>query len=312
MNQVYDPCEVLPAEMFTYILLWLKDKDILSCALVNQAWRNASVSKEVWQELCDVLWRDKVYVPQKIRELKATDPQTAYKNSIEDSKRSVITEEELCGFDWYFRFKEDEGAWYADSDPWINGRAPSHHKYHTDGKIEITGEFSGAAPNDRTWSWLEDEEVEQGTWIQISHYPAYKVSRMSNWGWIHQSELAVLFSFNIPPKGTVSEYEDINLPSIPSIGSTWRGRSIRIINNDLPQSILNFLSQYIGGDIQVHMNRDLGYEYDEEDDDEYEDQYLMSIEEDEEDNTDDDHDIEEHTQDDGDQDIIQDDNTDNQ
>ncbi|PRP79899.1 hypothetical protein PROFUN_12388 [Planoprotostelium fungivorum] len=249
MNNTLDPSEALPAEVFVHILTWLKEKDIRSCSQVNTIWRSATTEHAIWQNLCDQLWDDKVYVPKEYREMRMTDPYNAYKESIKDSTRDTITEEELLEFEWFFRFKEDPGAWYSDGDPWIQGRTPSMHKYQKGGGIRIEGDFSGAAPNRRKWRWLEDEELERGSWVQICHYPSYKIFRTSNWGWMQQSELAILLSFPMPLRGACEgeEYEDDNLPPIPEL-PRFRNHPLGLFssNEQLPDTLINFLLQHVG------------------------------------------------------------------
>ncbi|PRP84998.1 hypothetical protein PROFUN_07286 [Planoprotostelium fungivorum] len=239
---INDPCNILPPEMFDIVLGYLDESDIRTCSMVNSSWRSAAESIHIWQEQCDRLWIDKVYVPQKYLDMKWTDPKEAYFQSIKDSKRDVITQEELLGFDWQFRFKESPGAWYSESDPWFHGRAPSTHKYQDGGAIKISGEYSGFAPEQRRWRWMDDiSGDDRGGWIQICHYPAYKVFRTNNWGWMQQSELALLVSFPLPPRGACKELEDEALPEVPD--RLWarlpRGRSHR--SSTVSHSLIRFL-----------------------------------------------------------------------
>jgi len=244
-----DPCDSLPAEMFAGILECLTQEDLMSCSLVSSSWRAASFNDNIWSGLCDKLWHDKVYVPESIVAMKKIDPREAYFRSIKDSTRDTITEEELLSFDWEFRFKEHRGAWYADADPWHHGRAPSHHKYMKDGMVKITGEYSGYAPDRRRWRWMDNAtDRDKGSWVQICHYPSYKVFRTKNWGWMQQSDLALLVSFPMPSKGVSEELEDNNLPQIPDRYNWGRGgmHFDASEENPLTLSLLHLLLRRVG------------------------------------------------------------------
>lgn len=270
MADTSDLCESLPLEMLRSIIRFLDAEDLNQCKLLNSSWREAATTPYIWQELCEQLWKDKVYVPQKFRDMLHSDPTTAYYESKRDSTRDVITTEELLSFDWWFRFKEIPGAWYSDRDPWMNGRQPSLHKYQKDGVIKIKGEFSGAAPDRRYWQWLEEDNVKEGSWIQICQYPSYKVHRTANWGWMQQSELALLINWPIPPKGTCPELEDANLPKLPPSEDSYIYRNFNVggINNaqhPLIQLLLQRLGHVHAGGFIFNM---MGMDDDDEDEDE--------------------------------------------
>jgi hypothetical protein len=68
-----------------------------------------------------MLWSDKVYVPERFVQ-KVDGSKHAYWNSIKDSTRTSITEEELCSFVWSFRFKESAGQYWLEDDPWWHNK----------------------------------------------------------------------------------------------------------------------------------------------------------------------------------------------
>ena len=95
---------------------------------VDKFCKQASERYSVWAELCERLWRDKVYVPERFRHslrggeapaggLEPDRALRAYRESLADARRTWITSEELCGFAWSSRVKGWAGEDWTHTDP---------------------------------------------------------------------------------------------------------------------------------------------------------------------------------------------------
>jgi hypothetical protein len=54
-----DPLEVLPDELFLYILSFLKHDDVSKSCIVSKSWNRCANDSFLWNKLVDVLWEDK-------------------------------------------------------------------------------------------------------------------------------------------------------------------------------------------------------------------------------------------------------------
>src|SRR5437868_4802573 len=81
-----DPSTTLPMELFTMVLCWLDAETLRRSSLVSTNWASASNDNLLWHRLCDELWRDKLYVPKKLLDMRFTAAKSAYFESIVDSK----------------------------------------------------------------------------------------------------------------------------------------------------------------------------------------------------------------------------------
>ena len=85
----------------------------------------------VWKLQCTDYWAGR-YVSDAVREqARNGDPLAAFKQSIRDSKRVLMTADELCGVVWSHRTK---GGQSAKADPWWNGERATRIQYYTDGE----------------------------------------------------------------------------------------------------------------------------------------------------------------------------------
>jgi len=188
---------------------------------VSSLWNEASNHQMVWETLCNRLWYDKCYVPHSIRKQKEENAKLAYKLSLEDSQRTYIYKEELCGLVWNFRFKEDAGRHWTSSDPWWQGKTPPCIKFTPDGGMKISdggdcsmNESIASSFENRRWRFVETVAGltgPPGSFVQVNHFPAYIVSRFKNWGFIMQSCWVIYTSFPLPPISTCPQLEDANL-----------------------------------------------------------------------------------------------------
>lgn len=185
-----DPALAFPPELFLHVLAFLGSPAALApCCLVSKTWKKAAEDSLIWSELVKWLWECKAYVParwvagrfivrtildglqtHRFKELLAQGKaKDAYKLSLHDSKRDVITKDglslallllrstathktslpELCSFDWEWRFKADAGNHFTDEDPWWNNEKPRIRQFHPSGKMG--GSF---ARPDITWRFV--------------------------------------------------------------------------------------------------------------------------------------------------------------
>jgi len=164
--------------------------------------------------LCNVLWQDKVYVPEIFIKMRnGKNSKEAYKKSIIDSNRTYITKEELCAFIWNFRFKEDAGSSWQDTDPWWQGKQPAEMKFQPNGNVDVITSWPTHL-DERKWRFIKSVAGRvgpEGSFVQLNSFPPYIVSRFHNWGFIMQSCWVLWTSFSLPPKGACFELEDENL-----------------------------------------------------------------------------------------------------
>ena len=89
----------------------LQPVEILRVGMSCSTLQSAASEEALWRDLCQALWAKKVYVPAAIRHMSSAQQRSkrAYFLAIADSKRTVITMEEMCRFDWSFRFAKIAG-----------------------------------------------------------------------------------------------------------------------------------------------------------------------------------------------------------
>jgi len=208
----------LPYEIFSYILSHLTPAELGKCALMSSTWHEAANSSYVWQLMCDQLWQDKVYVPEEFRTAKSSgNPKRAYIQSLNDSKRRYIKEDELCQFVWNFRFKEAAGDHWLHNDPWWKESRPARVRFFPDGRATSLDDWP--IPQDdgtghvveRRWKFIKSAAGKQGplgSFLQINTFPPLIVSRYKNWGFLLQSCWVFYTSFPMPQRGACIDLED--------------------------------------------------------------------------------------------------------
>ncbi|KAI9023900.1 hypothetical protein DFJ74DRAFT_666551 [Hyaloraphidium curvatum] len=206
-----DPARAFPVEVFLHVLSFLPTpRDLAPCFRASRAWKAAAEDNGLWTRMTEALWSTKAYVPDRFRQILSRGrAKDAYRLSVRDSRRNCITKEELCMFEWQWRFKEDAGEHFTDEDPWWNGLPPRVRIFNPDGSM--SGTF---ARPDVSWRFVNNAEGRRGRpgrFVRVGPYPASVLSRHSNWGWYMQSAWTVAAAFPLPKKGTDPELEDRNL-----------------------------------------------------------------------------------------------------
>ncbi|GAB5355412.1 hypothetical protein AAMO2058_000203200 [Amorphochlora amoebiformis] len=205
----------IPDESLTHCLSFLPLKDVLRCAQVCKQWLARSKSNAIWGGLCDELWRTKAYVPMYIRAMKLRNSNQAYFESLRDSKRQHPTLEELCEFEWCFRFKESAGAHWIQIDPyWSLDHKDSKiaqtiiRRFMKDGTLKRLDNFDALrnfSGSNYEFKWRTRDSEGEGKYIkriQVNHFPSYITSRHPrNWGFIMQSCWVLWTSFPMPAPG---------------------------------------------------------------------------------------------------------------
>jgi len=214
-TDLLDPTSILSPDIFIEeVLSWLSPTVLCQCKLVSQQWCQFADSIWLWNKLCKKLWKDKVYVPKKFFDLCHNgSPKFAYFESIRDANRCWITQDELCLFQWNFRFKAVAGPNWLEWDQWWNNQPATRITFFPDGTMKRDPE-SPYPTNTFRWS-LSDQSCAKtgplGSFVSVNNFPKYHVSRYKNWGFLMQSCWALFTSFPMVPKGQNMELEDENL-----------------------------------------------------------------------------------------------------
>jgi F-box domain len=142
----------LPEELLFCVLSYLDVIPLLRMRSLNKnLYEQCSKDDAGWVRLCQLLWRDKVYVPAEFSTRPSMD---SYRRSLHDaSSRDFFrhnSKDILCEssydefiFDettevgpiWSFRFKESAGPDWTSWDPWWNGNQARKFVFLKDGSI---------------------------------------------------------------------------------------------------------------------------------------------------------------------------------
>lgn len=147
------PIELAALEL---VSLWLGHCDLLHCEVSSWAWHGICTSPTIWGALCDVVWEEKVYVPDTIRSMRRMKPRRAFREAIVDSKRCHITREELLMFSWWSRMKASAGEHFTDSDAWWSS-APERQRvlqFHADHTTSWSAGAAGEQKTGGTWRFV--------------------------------------------------------------------------------------------------------------------------------------------------------------
>lgn len=118
---------------------------------MSREMRSAACAEAVWSQLCARVWRDKAFVPERARQLRAAgDSRGAIKLAMKDSVRTLITREEFSSMAWQTRRKACVGPEMCSLDPWQCGRACLQAQYHGDGVV-LKEPVEGERPSPRPW-----------------------------------------------------------------------------------------------------------------------------------------------------------------
>eukprot|EP00039_Didymoeca_costata_P001057 m.49304 g.49304 ORF g.49304 m.49304 type:complete len:332 (+) comp10609_c0_seq2:377-1372(+) len=209
------------------VFSFLDAKDLLIAAQVCQQWRDVASTQGIWDELCEKLWSDKVYVPEQIKKLRKTKAKEAYLTSIKDSKRCIITNEELCSFEWNHRMKLTAGEMWMQTDPWWNRQPPRRNKFFMDNTVASYTEVDGEVKFNKVGKWrfigncndLGERAVTEtsGGYLRLHiapigrEVPTQIFFRHNNWGFYTESCWSMSTGFPMPAKGEDPSLEDENL-----------------------------------------------------------------------------------------------------
>jgi len=205
---------VVPEDGLVQILSFLSIKDVSTCCLTSKGWQGAGNDNLLWSNFCDKLWEGKVYIPEKFKRIKLENPKLAYRESLLDSSRQYVTEEELSSFTWNFRFKEQAGEEWVANDPWWQGQDPITFKFFLNGSMQRCDDYKILRDVERKWRFVEEcggRRGPRGQFIRVNHYPTYIVSRHpTNWGFLMQSCWVLLTGFPLPKLGS-EELKELGL-----------------------------------------------------------------------------------------------------
>lgn len=194
---------------------------------MSRAWRELGSSSLLWGPRCRQMWADKVYVPPKARaDLAAGRAFAAFGFAVADARRSWITAEELCSFEWSHRMKGWSGESWTEDDPWWNGRPARRRHFRRDGSsvsLKSDGAVDGARQNSR-WRFISAccghegaaeafEPGVRGAFIRnrrdAREFPSAFVMRYpANWGFVLNQCWGFSTSFEMPPRGAEPALED--------------------------------------------------------------------------------------------------------
>jgi len=210
---VQSTCDV-PEDGLIHLLSFLSIKDVGMCCLTSRRWNAAASDNFLWSNFCNKLWEGKVYIPEKIKKIKLENSKLAYRESLLDSSRQHVTEEELTSFIWNFRFKEQAGEEWIATDPWWQGQEPIRFQFLTNGSMERYDDHKVLRDVERKWRFVPEcggRRGPQGQFVRVNHYPTYIVSRHpTNWGFLMQSCWVLLTGFPLPKLGS-EELKDLGL-----------------------------------------------------------------------------------------------------
>ena len=125
----------------------------------------------------------------------------AYFMSISDSTRTLITKDELCMFDWNFRFKDGAGSLWLQEDPWWNDRPAILRRFFPDNVMTPAFRWDFVVAGKR------DPTAQEGTTVAMSTFPPVYVGRFSNWGFTLQSCWVGMTCFAMPLQGDDPDLE---------------------------------------------------------------------------------------------------------
>lgn len=99
-------------------LQFLSGPDIARAGRTNRFLYRVSLNEGLWQSARDALWEGKVCVSSEAKALPPRRAKDAYIQSLRDSTRTWLGQDELTTFSWWFRFKQQAGEAWTAQDPW--------------------------------------------------------------------------------------------------------------------------------------------------------------------------------------------------
>ena len=223
----------MPDDVACNITSYLDIVSLLQVRQLNRSFRTlASQGSAGWDNLCQVLWRDKIHVPPQA--LQHPDSMAAYRMSILDARnRDFVTRKELlfdpitgAGTIWSFRFKECAGPDWTNLDPWFSFQPCRKMVFLEDGAVKeycgqknhlenpqfspVPATLLSDPPMPMTWRFstrpLDLPARPTGSYVRFAvggrDVPTYCVRRSptKNWGFIMESCWGVYASFELPER----------------------------------------------------------------------------------------------------------------
>lgn len=182
-----DPLPVLGKELFQKVLSLLGPSPLGSCLWVSTSWRHLAQGDPLWAPHCARLWANKMSVPDVALADGLMPRVQAYVLSIEDSKREVVTGEDLCRFTWDFRFQWNCGGIYRFTvDPSWAFLPKMERHFEIDGSIAPGRNDHIFGDHESRWEILLFREAlgsRPRSLVRVNHWPPLEVRRTPDWGW---------------------------------------------------------------------------------------------------------------------------------
>jgi len=160
--------------------------DLLPLSIVSKLMNRLGNDNQLWEILCNKLWLGKQnsealsLYPKTVKE----HYKRSYYLSIKDSKREIITMEELCNCKWEFHFRQGR-FWNVPEGITI---ATFTSQYRCNPAVGI----------DQPWCFLDkkfpDGKKVKKRQLQINQFPPYSIHRTDDWGWRLVSQWAIYLS----------------------------------------------------------------------------------------------------------------------
>eukprot|EP00045_Choanoeca_perplexa_P007143 m.63062 g.63062 ORF g.63062 m.63062 type:complete len:161 (+) comp13950_c0_seq8:2-484(+) len=132
----FDILSGLPRELANRVLKHLTIIELASAQQVSKGWYAIVREPQVYQQACTRVWRDKLFVSAMARELEQQKHYyKALRESIIDSRRTAMTEDELVASTWAFRFKASAGDDWLTMDPWWSDLPARQLHFSPDGRL---------------------------------------------------------------------------------------------------------------------------------------------------------------------------------
>ena len=186
--------------------------------------------RDLWEVRCRDLWRYKVPGAYRRYEdgsgsCRGMTHRGRYLASVADAARTALTEEELCGMAWAFRFKGAAGEFWFDIDPYwqSGGRDYMVRRFRPDGTVanpgppDILDTYVRRSNFDLRWrltKWRRcGNRVLSGRYLNVNssleenEYPSSVIERnREDWGWIMQNQWVAYVS---PPPSIKRMHEEL-------------------------------------------------------------------------------------------------------
>lgn len=109
----------------------------------------------LWRRLCERLWAGKLVAKHFRRMREAGEAKEAYRQSLADSRRVCITQQELTRARWSFRFKSTAGEAWQENDPWWQGKDATQVRFRPDGSACFKRGFGSGSSHSICWRFVK-------------------------------------------------------------------------------------------------------------------------------------------------------------